>query len=205
MLVNCGVEYIGFPLRLTVNKEDVTEEEAKEIINKIKGKSKPVLITYLSHHNEIADFCDFLNVNIVQLHGEIETTELEKLISQLPELIVIKSLIVKQNNLDELLRKSTEFSPFVDAFIIDTFDPKTGAEGATGKTHDWKISAELVKKLNKPVILAGGLTPQNVADAIKIVRPAGVDSHTGVEDANGNKDEVKVREFISNAKRAYIE
>ncbi|MGH7810735.1 MAG: hypothetical protein ACREP5_10705 [Candidatus Binatia bacterium] len=53
-------------------------------------------------------------------------------------------------------------SPFVDAFITDTFDPESGASGTTGKTHDWRVSRRLVELTNRPVILAGGLTPKNV-------------------------------------------
>ncbi len=93
----------------------------------------------------------------------------------------------------------SDSSPFVDAFITDTFDPKTGASGATGKTHDWRVSRRLVELADRPVILAGGLTPENVKRAILEVRPAGVDSHTGVEDTSGRKSREKVRKFLSEA------
>ncbi len=205
MLIANGVEFIGFPLRLTVNAEDTTEEEAREIIKQIKSKSKPVLITYLSNHKEIIDFCEFLNVEIVQLHGEISRDKLAKLKEAKPELKVIKSLVVKQNNARELLETLKELEPFADAFITDTFDPETKAEGATGKTHDWNVSAELVRLSGKPVILAGGLTPENVAEAIRKVKPAGVDSHTGVEDEDGNKNPEKVKAFVNAAKKAFAE
>ena len=205
MLIANGVEFIGFPLRLTINAEDTTEEEAREIIKQIKSKSKPVLITYLSNHKEIIDFCEFLNVEIVQLHGEISRAELAKLKEAKPELKVIKSLVVRQNNARELLETLKELEPFADAFITDTFDPETKAEGATGKTHDWNVSAEIVRLSGKPVILAGGLTPENVAEAIRKVKPAGVDSHTGVEDEDGNKSPEKVRAFVNTAKKAFAE
>ncbi len=205
MLIANGVEFIGFPLRLTVNAEDTTEEEAREIIKQIKSKSKPVLITYLSNHKEIIDFCEFLNVGIVQLHGEISREELAKLKEVKPELKIIKSLVVKQNNARELLKTLKELEPYADAFITDTFDPETKAEGATGKTHDWNISAELARISAKPVILAGGLTQANVAEAIRKVKPDGVDSHTGVEDKDGNKNPEKVKAFVDAAKKAFAE
>ena len=204
-LVACGVEFIGFPLRLTVNAEDTTEEEAREIIAKIKRKSFPVLITYLSQHSEIIDFCDFLDVEIVQLHGKIETEELRELKRKRPDLKIIKSLVVRENNFSELRASVEKLSPFVDAFITDTFDPETKAEGATGKTHDWNVSAELVKLSPKPVILAGGLNAENVAEAIRFVKPAGVDSHTGVENERGDKDPEKVKAFVRAAKKAFEE
>jgi len=91
----------------------------------------------------------------------------------------------------------------VDAFITDTFDPATGASGATGKTHDWTVSRRLVERSPKPVILAGGLTPGNVRNAIRKVRPAGVDVHTGVEGSDGRKRRDLVRTFVAEARAGF--
>ncbi|MEM3423739.1 MAG: phosphoribosylanthranilate isomerase, partial [Nitrososphaeria archaeon] len=74
--------------------------------------------------------------------------------------------------------------------------------GGTGLTHDWEISAEIVKTVKIPVILAGGLTPDNVKKAIKKVKPFGVDVNTGVKDSNGYKDPEKVKLFVKVAKNA---
>ena len=111
----------------------------------------------------------------------------------------MKSLVVGRTPLSDLEADVERLSPFVDAFIADTFDPATGASGATGRTHDWSVSRRLVELSRRPVILAGGLTPDNVAEAI---RPAGVDSHTGVEDSAGRKDREKVSRFVAEAKNA---
>lgn len=92
---------------------------------------------------------------------------------------------------------------WVDAFLLDTFDPVTGASGATGKIHDWGISRRLVEISTRPVILAGGLTPLNVRQAILMVRPAGVDVHSGVENHNGNKNRQRVKKFVSEAREAF--
>ena len=88
----------------------------------------------------------------------------------------------------------------MDGFITDTYAPETGASGATGRTHDWAVSRRLVQLSPKPVILAGGLTPANVRQAIATVGPAGVDVHTGVEDASGRKDRGKVLAFVAAAR-----
>ena len=71
MLMQLGVDYLGFPLRLPVNKEDLTEEDAVKVIKTITPPHKAVLITYLNNADEIINFCDLLNVKIVQLHGNI--------------------------------------------------------------------------------------------------------------------------------------
>ncbi|HMA79781.1 MAG TPA: phosphoribosylanthranilate isomerase [Candidatus Binatia bacterium] len=203
MLQQCGVHYLGFPLRLPVHREDLTEEAAAAIIKSLEPAVFGVLITYLDEAGEIAAFCHALGARIVQLHGDIKRAELKRLKTLDPNLTVIKSLVVGLRDDQALEAMVSELSPFVDAFITDTYDPKTGASGATGKTHDWRVSRCLVELADRPVILAGGLTPENVKRAILEVRPAGVDSHTGVEDSSGRKNREKVQKFLSEAHDAF--
>ncbi|NOX16746.1 MAG: phosphoribosylanthranilate isomerase [Chlorobi bacterium] len=204
-VIDCGVEFLGFPLRLPVHKEDLSEDDARKIISDFPENVRGVLITYLDNAKEIIDFVNFLNVNFVQLHGEIELPQIEKVKSLKPKLEIIKSLIVRGDNLPQLENEIRKFENAIDYFITDTFDPKTGATGATGKTHDWKISRKITELSIKPVILAGGLNDDNVYDAIKFVKPFGVDSHTGVENSSGRKDQKKIKRFLSEAKRAFDE
>ncbi len=203
MLMQQGTDYLGFPLRLPVNKEDSTEEEAVEIIKTIYPPHKAVLITYLDKAEEIIDFCDFLNVNIVQLHGKISKEELVKTKTLRPDIEIIKSLVIAKNNFNELENIVNTLSTWIDAYITDTFDPVTGAEGATGKTHDWSISRKIVEMSPRPVIIAGGLNPNNVRKAILEIRPAGVDVHTGIEGKDGRKDTELVKKFIQESKEGF--
>ena len=203
MLQQCGIRYLGFPLRLPVHQQDLTEEQAASIIKGLVPPVFGVLITYLNRATEIAAFCHALGARIVQLHGDIERDELKRLKILDPNLIIVKSLVIGMHDDKVLEAIVSEVSPLVDAFITDTFDPKTGASGATGKTHDWRVSRRLVELAERPVILAGGLTPENVKRAILEVRPAGVDSHTGVEDSAGRKSREKVHEFLSEAYEAF--
>src|SRR6185503_19707235 len=136
-----------------------------------------------------------LGVAAVQLHGPVARPEIARLRALAPDLLVIKSLVVRPDNADALVDDVAELGPHVDAFITDTYDPATGASGATGRTHDWTVSARLVEISPRPVILAGGLTPRNVAAAVARVRPAGVDVHTGVEGPDGRKRRDLVEEF----------
>jgi phosphoribosylanthranilate isomerase len=203
MLQQCGVRYLGFPLRLAVHREDLTESEASTLIRGLVPPVFGVLITYLDKASEITAFCHALGARIVQLHGDIDRNELKRLKTLDPNLTVIKSLGVGMHDNKTLEVMVKELSPFVDAFITDTFDQKTGASGATGKTHDWRVSRRLVELSERPVILAGGLTPENVKRAIQEVRPAGVDSHTGVEDFTGRKSRERVERFLSEAYEAF--
>jgi len=205
LLQECGVRYQGFPLRLPVNREDLTEAEAAAIIRTLAPPARAVLITYLSDADEIHRFCDALGARIVQLHGDITCSEMRRLRALDPSLIVCKSLVVGRQPMRVLERIVGELAPLVDAFLTDTFAPDTGASGATGRTHDWAISRRLVELSPRPVIMAGGLTPDNVREAIREVRPAGVDVHTGVEEASGRKSREKVMAFVTEARAAFAE
>src|SRR5262245_35833374 len=94
MLVRCGVQYLGFPFRLPVHKEDLSEQAAARIIRGLKPPARGVLITYLDRADEIVELCESLGASIVQVHGDVETSELRKVKERRPGLSVIKSLIV---------------------------------------------------------------------------------------------------------------
>lgn len=205
MLLTAGVDWLGWPLRLPVNAEDVSEAEAATLIRELPPPDQHVLITYETTAASTLAFCRDLGVRRVQLHGPIPVAELRRLHQLAPDLFVIKSLVVRAGNEAALHELVQTAAPWVDAFVTDTFDPATGAEGATGQTHDWAISRRLVEASPRPVILAGGLRPDNVAAAIRAVRPAAVDSHTGVEDASGRKDPERVRRFMTAARAAFAE
>ena len=203
MLVKSGVHRLGFPIGLDVHREDLLEEEATAVIRTLGLGPRAWLITYLEEPYSIAALCDGLGCAGVQLHGPIGEGQVAELRVLHPGLEVVKSLVVRDDNLAELEARVAAFAPHVDGFITDTFDPVSGASGATGKTHDWDVSRRLVELSSRPVILAGGLTPENVARAIEAVRPAGVDAHTGVEDEHGRKDLERVRAFVHNAGEAF--
>lgn len=203
MLADSGVQRLGFPLGLEVHREDLPEDEAAAIIRTLGLGPSAWLITYLDDPRSIAALCDRLGCAGVQLHGPLGEERVTELRALRPELQVIKSLIVREDNLAALEALVTAFSPHVDGFITDTFDPATGASGATGRTHDWAVSRRLVELSPRPVILAGGLTPENVGRAIRTVRPAGVDAHTGVEGPDGRKDSHRVRAFVAEAEAAF--
>jgi len=174
----------------------LSEDAAAAIIRSLSPGHEAVLITYLSRCEHVLALAAKLGVRIVQLHGDVEAAELERIRQADPTLTIIKSLVVGLQEDAMLERTITTLSPLVNAFITDTYDPTSGASGATGKTHDWQVSRRLVERSPRPVILAGGLTPGNVREAIAQVRPAGVDVHTGVEDVGGRKSETKLRRFV---------
>ena len=95
------------------------------------------------------------------------------------------------------LKQIPEFH--TDAYLLDAYSP--GARGGTGERFNWDLAIE-AQKFGKPVFLAGGLTPENVADAVRKVRPFGVDVASGVESSTGKKDHAKIRAFIAAVRSA---
>jgi phosphoribosylanthranilate isomerase len=203
LLCEEGVDWLGLPLRLSSNNEDLSEAEAIAVIATIRPPHKAVLITYLTDAGQVSSFCAELGVRAVQLHGDVPAAELSALRAIDPDLYILKSLVVQEDNADQLAKTVDEVAEWADMFITDTYNPATGAKGATGLVHDWRVSADLVRRSPRPLMLAGGLTPDNIADAIRKVRPAAVDAHSGLEDADGRKDRAKVRRFVEQSRRAF--
>jgi phosphoribosylanthranilate isomerase len=203
MILMAGADWLGFPLRLECHDEDLPEENVSAIITALSLADRAVLITYLHRASDVAALAARIGCRRIQLHGDIEAGETRRLKENAAGHFLIKALAVRPDNLDALLQDVREFGPLVDAFITDTWDPRTGARGATGKTHDWDVSRRIVEESARPVILAGGLTPENVARAIERVRPAGVDAHTGVETPDGAKDPARVLAFVEEARGAF--
>jgi len=204
MLIACGIRHLGIPLVLGYHREDLGVDEAAAIVARFRSHADFFLITYLTTASDVLALCRRLGVGMVQLHGAVAAGEIAELRGLDPALRVLKSLIVRQDNAAALAEEVRAFAPLVDAFITDTFDPDTGASGATGRTHDWRVSRRLVECSPKPVILAGGLTPFNVRDAIRTVRPAGVDVHTGVEGPDGRKRRDLVEAFVAEARAGFV-
>lgn len=200
LCLDAGATLIGLPLRLPVNAEDLTEAEAAAVSRALPGKC--CLITYLNEPREIVPFVRELGVSFLQLHGDIDPAVLPYLRTDLPETVVIKSLIIGRDPVPKLEQTITRCAEAVDAFITDSYDPETGAEGATGREHDWSISRHLINHSQRPIILAGGLNHRNVAAAIMATGARAVDAHTGVENAAGRKTADLVEAFVGEARKA---
>ncbi len=205
LLLDAGVDYFGWPFRLDVHSPDLHEDEAAWIIRQLGIGSQSVLITYLQQAGDVVELSKSLGCAWVQLHGGMALEELEELRRATPELGVIQALVIGECSQAEHLALVAERHGLVDAWITDTLDPASGARGATGLCHDWNASRLLAESAKAPLILAGGLKPGNVAEAIRSVRPLAVDAHTGVEDAEGAKAPALLRAFLAEARQAFRE
>ncbi|GBD26380.1 N-(5'-phosphoribosyl)anthranilate isomerase [bacterium HR30] len=202
-LERLGVDALGFTVRLPEGVHDgLTEAKARSIIQALPPFVTSVAITYVSDARSALELARYLGVTALQLHGDFPASELEMVRVAAPHLKIIRAVSVVGS---EAMAVARSWERRVDALILDTYDPATGRRGATGKTHDWMLSAEIVRNVRVPVILAGGLTARNVADAIRTVNPWAVDTHTGVEDAQGRRDFAAMEAFVESVRRAEVE
>ena len=180
----------------------VTAERAKEICDALPPGITKVGVFVNSLPNGIVATVQRVGLDAVQLHGD-EGPELLVALGKLP---AIKAFRCQGSTLDRVqafLGHGPDSTRLV-AVLLDAHAP--GTYGGTGQVLDWKgLRGERAKLQGLPLILAGGLTPQNVAEAIRLARPDAVDTASGVESAPGQKDPAKVRAFIVAAKAAGLQ
>ncbi|HEY8966929.1 MAG TPA: phosphoribosylanthranilate isomerase, partial [Candidatus Methylacidiphilales bacterium] len=162
-------------------------------IAKLPPLVNTVLVTHLLTADEVLDLLEATGADTVQLHGEIPPAEIVRLREWRPKLKVIKSFHVVD---EACVEYGLPYVAFVDAFVLDSLNAETDQIGGTGLVHDWEISRRIMARYPIPVILAGGLTPENVAEAIATVRPYGVDVNTGLKGEKGLKDHAKIHAFV---------
>lgn len=201
--LDCGADALGFLVGITHLAEDKIEvEDAKKIIDKLPPFVSTVAVTHLQDPKKIVEMCKYLGVTTLQIHDYISPEEVAFCKEELKLVKIIKAVHVLDGDKQGTIDMAHSFEKVADTLLLDS---RTAERlGGTGKTHDWNISKEIVEQLNIPVMLAGGLTDQNVYDAVKKVRPYAVDVNSGVEIA-GDKDWDKVYGFITNAKRAEMD
>ena len=198
MSLDANADIIGLLVGQEHSSNDFIDKyKAKEITNFIEGRCDVSLVTHLIHADEIIELTKFIGNNIIQLHSDIAESEVEKIANELPNIKLVR--LIHISNEGEIVTDYKKMK-YADYYLLDSFNLKTNQVGGTGLTHDWYKSNELIKTLDKPTFLAGGLNPENVAEAIKISEPYGVDVNSGCKNEKGVKDAEKVKQFVYNAK-----
>jgi len=192
--VEAGADAVGLVAGVSVDTpREVSEDRAGELAAATPPFATSVLVTMARTTGRIAELVERVGPDAVQVHAGLTPPRVAGLSADLD------AAVIKVIDADEPER-ARRYDGVADALVVDSLSPE-GA-GGTGETHDWERTAEVVAKLDSPVVLAGGLTPDNVAEAVGTVDPFAVDVASGVERDGGIKDHGAVRSFVAGAKAA---
>jgi len=200
--VEAGADAVGLLVDVPVDSpREIDPQRAVELVAAAPPFVTTVLVTMPDSPERAVELTRAVEPDAVQIHGELGVGDIAYLTAS-ADAQVLKVVDAAE---PETARR---YDDVADALLVDSVDDE-GA-GGTGRTHDWDRTTKLAADLDSPVVLAGGLTPDNVADAVRSVEPFAVDVASGVEwsddetsSSRGRKDPDAVTDFVANAKRAY--
>ncbi|WP_367175502.1 phosphoribosylanthranilate isomerase [Haloarcula rubripromontorii] len=191
-VVTAGADAVGVIHGVPVDTpREVDEETTMRLVDGVPPFVTSVLVTMPTTVQEAVRRVDRIEPDAVQVHDGLSPAELGALDSRITQDIVA---VVEAN-----APAIEDYATHADALLVDSVDADGG--GGTGETHDWERTRAVVDSLDVPVVLAGGLTPENVAEAVETVGPFAVDVASGVEQSGGRKDHDAVERFVRNATR----
>ncbi|MFC6721693.1 phosphoribosylanthranilate isomerase [Halobacteriaceae bacterium SHR40] len=191
--VQAGADAVGFISQVPVDSpREITPEQVSELVAGVPPFVTSVLVTMPDTVEAAVDLGEQTRADAIQIHGTLTPEEIE----ELQERISIPVIVAV--DIDEEAIEA--YADAASALLVDSTDADGG--GGTGRTHDWGRSRELHESIDSPLILAGGLTPENVAEAVGTVEPFAVDTASGVEQSGGVKDHDAVEQFTRRAQRA---
>jgi phosphoribosylanthranilate isomerase len=192
LAAGAGADLLGLVGPMTTGPGPIEERVAREIAARAEPWAAPVLLTDCVLADDIIEHAARVGVRAVQIVNHVTPETHARMARSAPGLARIQVIHVED---DRALEMIGVYGPTVTAFLLDSGRPSARELGGTGRVHDWEVSAEFVARSARPVFLAGGLTPENVGEAIRRVRPSGVDLCNGVR-VNGALDPGLLRAFM---------
>jgi len=194
LAIDHGADAIGLVGKMPSGPGPIPDWLIAEIVKTIQPPIASFLLTSEQSSEEIIYHVKKVDTNTVQIVDELTTGTYSDIRTALPHLKIVQVIhVTDEESIDEAIR----ISPNVDALLLDSGNPKASLKtlGGTGNVHNWDISREIVKAVDIPVFLAGGLHANNVRQAIETVRPFAVDICSGVR-TEGRLDPGKLDAFI---------
>jgi phosphoribosylanthranilate isomerase len=193
--IDAGADLIGFIIGVTSSKRNLDLAKAKELISKVHNEVSSVAVTVFKTKEELIKIYDELETDYLQIHGNFQS-----ILKSLPETLSKERIIGAVNGRNpDAADLAVRVSDIFHTILLDS--TTNNGLGGTGIPHDWNLSRRIRDTIYpNRLILAGGLTSENVEDAIDKVRPYGVDVSTGIEQKPGIKDHKKIFDFIARVK-----
>jgi phosphoribosylanthranilate isomerase len=194
--VALGATHIGF-IFFEKSPRYIEPADAGRLADRIRGKAKIVAVSVDADNDDLDEIIDLTRPDLLQLHGN-ETPDRVLSVKAVTGLPVIKAFSIQ--TADDL-RKIEAYDGIVNRYLFDAKPPK-GSElpGGNGVSFDWRLLSGLDPSID--YFLSGGLNKHNIADALRIARPPGIDASTGLESSPGVKDLVMIDEFFAAVRRA---
>lgn len=195
LALHYGASALGFVTAMPSGPGPISEDLIAEIIHHVPPGVSSFLLTSRQDAPSIIEQQRRTKANTLQIVDAVTFDTYRELRKALPGVSIVQVIHVTGSDAIEI---ATSISPFVDAILLDSGNPNLPVKqlGGTGRVHDWSISKAICTRVATPVYLAGGLNPENVAEAIRFVHPFGVDLCNGVR-TNGALDEGKLSRFFA--------
>jgi phosphoribosylanthranilate isomerase len=197
LAIRHGASALGLVSAMPSGPGPIDEDLIAEIAAVVPPPIATFLLTCATRADAIVAQARKCRPTALQLVDAVEANVYRALRAEVPWVKLVQVIhVTGPDSLDEALAAATQ----VDALLLDSGNPKLAIKelGGTGRIHDWRVSRSIVERVNVPVFLAGGLNVANVAEAVRAVRPFGVDLCSSVR-SNGNLDEDKLVQFIAAA------
>lgn len=191
-----GADALGLVSAMPSGPGPIPDHDIAFIARAVRGRARTFLLTSRTVPRDIAAQVRAAGTDTVQLVDTLNEGALQELRALLPGVALVQVIHVRDAG---ALEQARAWAEHCDALLLDSGNPHAAIRelGGTGRTHDWAISAELVRAVAPcPVFLAGGLRADNVAEAVRTVRPSGVDLCSGVR-TGGRLDETKLSAFTT--------
>ena len=200
-LARLGVDHIGVLVGDGVFPRELSIARTNAIFAAVPAGHKRVALSLSADPEEVARVARETRPDIIQVQAAIDdfsVAMMRVLKTRFPQILIMRAIPVIDETSIEI---AASYQGVADFLLLDSWRPGTGQFGALGRTHDWSLSRRIVDDVCIQAILAGGLGPENVAEAIAAVRPAGVDSKTHTDRADGTaKNLARVQAFVAAAK-----
>jgi phosphoribosylanthranilate isomerase len=199
LAVECGASALGLVSNMPSGPGVISDDQIVEIAATVPPSIGTFLLTSRQRVNDIIEQQRFCRTNTIQLCDHLTHGTHRDLKDALPGISVVQVVHVTG---PDSVEEATRVAPHVDAILLDSGNQKLAVKqlGGTGRTHDWTLSRAIRERIGIPLFLAGGLTPDNVGQAIEEVGPFGLDLCSGVR-TDGKLDATKLRRFFAAVSR----
>jgi phosphoribosylanthranilate isomerase len=195
LAVECGASAVGLVSQMPSGPGVISDERIAEIAATVPPAVGTFLLTSRQNVSDIVRQQRFCRTNTIQICDHLAVGTHRDLKAALPGISLVQVIHVTG---PESVEQAVQVAPHVDAILLDSGNQKLAVKvlGGTGRTHDWDLSRAIRERIGVPLFLAGGLTPENVGQAIKEVGPFGIDVCSGVR-TDGRLDVTKLKRFFS--------